>query len=154
MWPIINKLFIWRETCFFDGSELKKNAALPYCVSKELSLKFGFCTRKRETVCSLFSTGEERPRFVWGSLFAYRPVLSSWVLNYSLMTPCYNLNVSGWHVNTWSGWRSPRCLLWAASFQCEPMMKFGSRGREQTAARAVSCCFTLKLFICIVPGSE
>ncbi len=47
MWPIINKLFIWRETCFFDGSELKKQAAVPYCISKELSLEILFLHTKK-----------------------------------------------------------------------------------------------------------
>lgn len=51
MWPIINKLFIWRETCFFDGSELKKQAAVVF--GKELSLEILFLhTRgRRFTIC-------------------------------------------------------------------------------------------------------
>ncbi len=35
---------------------------MPYCVSKELSLEILFLhTKRRETICSLFSTSEERP---------------------------------------------------------------------------------------------
>lgn len=48
VWQIINKLFIWRETCFFDGGELKKRAALPYCVSTELWLEKGFVSAQEK----------------------------------------------------------------------------------------------------------
>lgn len=63
MWPIINKLFIWRETCFFDGSELKKQAAIPYCVSKELSIEILFLHTRGETICNCLAAVKRDPRF-------------------------------------------------------------------------------------------
>lgn len=41
---------------------MKKQAAVPYCVSKELSLEILFLHTRRETIYS-FSTSEERPLF-------------------------------------------------------------------------------------------
>lgn len=88
MWQIINKLFIWRETCFFDGSELKKHAAIPYCVSKELSLeKCSFQRRKKGRRFAVSLAPMKRDRcVVWGSLFAYRLVLISSVAHLKLHT--------------------------------------------------------------------
>lgn len=63
VWHIINKLFIWRQTCFFDGGEWKKRDALPYCVSKELWLekKVLFLHRRKEETRPRLSIGKETP---------------------------------------------------------------------------------------------
>lgn len=75
VWHIINKLFIWRQTCFFDGGELKKRDALPYCVSKELWLEKSFVSAQEKRGDNSSVKHRQRdPRVLWGSLFAYRLV--------------------------------------------------------------------------------
>lgn len=98
MWPIINKLFIWRETCFFDGSELKKQAAIPYFISKELSLEFLFLLTRVETVCKLFSSSEETPVFharihclLTGQFWAPKLPIISYFLSQLYLLACKHL---------------------------------------------------------------
>lgn len=89
MWPIINKLFIWRETCFFDGSELKKQAAVPYCVSKELSLWNFLSAHEKGRQFAICWDPTPAPCFMWGSLFAHRPALSAWAARQKLLPPSW-----------------------------------------------------------------
>lgn len=160
MWPIINKLFIWRETCFFDGSELKKQAAMPYCVSKELSLEIFFLHTKRETICNLFSTSEGRPPLpappfhvrIAVCTQACSELLSCLSeITPSLMSPYYTLNCCCWHVNAWSGSRSrvysqcPVCTV--KQWQMQTAVQSGRRGSEQTATCASIPLFSLLIML-------
>lgn len=91
VWQIINKLFIWRETCFFDGGELKKRAALPYCVSTELWLEKSFVSAQEKEGRPLLGLGETPV------LCEDRSFLQAW-LNCTFPTIlCWSCNC--WHVN-------------------------------------------------------
>jgi len=136
MWPNINKLFIWRETCFFDGSQLKKQDAVPYCVSKELSLEILFLLATGETVCKPFSSIEERPVFVRITVCLQA---SSELLSHPSLFTSF-LDCSCGHVNTWSGSRSLRSSLFAARVQFAVRNSDG-RMRFERRATSITCQF-------------
>lgn len=143
--------------CSFEGKpvssmEVNWRNELPYCVSKELSLEILLLHTRGETICSLFSTSEERPLFscedrclLAGQFCAFKlPVINYFLLHDSrVMSSTVPVGMQTPDQDRRSP--LPCCSLSESTVHWQTEADAYSEGRSEQHHMAVSCCLPRSL---------